>query len=172
MKNSYFIKDESFNDEFLHGWTHLEGRARGPWSFLKNSNRDPSLIVFSEIKRCQHPHSTQFFQEAKNRTWKRSVLELVGTIPRQRRLRSKLAQPTRAAKVCVGNFGKLCNLILSGFPFGARTDGGDGCHSGVSTGCNGDSGQAAENLRVPAELLGLTSLSSRFQQHTSIMTYN
>jgi serine/threonine protein phosphatase PrpC len=25
---------------------------------------------------------------------------------------------------------------------------GDGCHSGVSTGCNGDSGQAAENLRV------------------------
>ena len=44
--------------------------------------------------------------------------------------------------------------------------GGDGCHSGVSTGCNGDSGQAAENLRVPAELLGLTSLSSRFQQHT------
>ena len=26
---------------------------------------DPSVIPFSEIQRCQHPHSTQFFEEAK-----------------------------------------------------------------------------------------------------------
>ena len=26
---------------------------------------DPLVVVFSEIKRCQHPHSTQNFQKAK-----------------------------------------------------------------------------------------------------------
>ena len=32
---------------------------------FQRDKRDPSVIVFSEIKRCQHPHFTQFFQKAK-----------------------------------------------------------------------------------------------------------
>ena len=32
--------------------------------FQRNKS-DPSVIVFSEIKRCQLPYSTQFFQKAK-----------------------------------------------------------------------------------------------------------
>ena len=32
---------------------------------FQRDKRDPSVIVFSEIKRCQRPHSTQFFQKAK-----------------------------------------------------------------------------------------------------------
>ena len=34
--------------------------------FQRDKN-DPSVIVFREIKRCQRPHSTQFFQKAKPR---------------------------------------------------------------------------------------------------------
>ena len=33
---------------------------------FQRNNSDPSVIVFSVIKRCQLPHSTQFFQKAKN----------------------------------------------------------------------------------------------------------
>ena len=33
----------------------------------KRDNNDPSVIVFSEMKRCQHPHPTQIFQKAKKR---------------------------------------------------------------------------------------------------------
>ena len=32
---------------------------------FQRDKRDPSVIVFSEIKRCQHPHFTQFFQKQK-----------------------------------------------------------------------------------------------------------
>ena len=31
---------------------------------FQNDKSDPSVIVFSEIKRCQLPNSTQFFQKA------------------------------------------------------------------------------------------------------------
>ena len=34
---------------------------------FQRDKSDPSVIVFSVIKRCQLPHSTQFFQEAKKR---------------------------------------------------------------------------------------------------------
>ena len=33
---------------------------------FQRDNSDPSVIVFSVIKRCQRPHSTQFFQKAKS----------------------------------------------------------------------------------------------------------
>ena len=33
---------------------------------FQSDKRDPSVIVFSEIKRCQLPYSTHFFQKAKN----------------------------------------------------------------------------------------------------------
>ena len=32
---------------------------------FQRDKSDPSVIVFSEIKRCQRPHFTQFFQKAK-----------------------------------------------------------------------------------------------------------
>ena len=32
---------------------------------FQRDKSDPSVIVFSEIKRCQLSHSTQFFQKAK-----------------------------------------------------------------------------------------------------------
>ena len=34
--------------------------------FQRDKN-DPSVIVFREIKRCQHPHSTQNFSKSKKR---------------------------------------------------------------------------------------------------------
>ena len=33
---------------------------------FQRDKRDPSVIVFSDLQRCQLPHSTQFFQKAKN----------------------------------------------------------------------------------------------------------
>ena len=36
-----------------------------PSDRFQRDKRDPSVIVFSEIKRCQLPHSTHFFQKAK-----------------------------------------------------------------------------------------------------------
>ena len=33
---------------------------------FQRDKSDPSVIVFSEIKRCQRPHFTQFFQKAKS----------------------------------------------------------------------------------------------------------
>ena len=32
---------------------------------FQRDKSDPSVIVFSEIQCCQHPHFTQFFQKAK-----------------------------------------------------------------------------------------------------------
>ena len=40
-------------------------QVQGPIDRFQRDKSDPSVIVFSEIKRCQLPHSTQFFQKAK-----------------------------------------------------------------------------------------------------------
>ena len=52
----------------------LERRAQAPRALLQvaidrfqRDKSDPSVIVFSEIKRCQLPHSTQFFKKQKSR---------------------------------------------------------------------------------------------------------
>ena len=46
--------------------------------FLRDKN-DPSVIVFSEIKRCQLPHSTQFFKKQKTGTrWSPSARRYCG----------------------------------------------------------------------------------------------
>ena len=37
---------------------------------FQRAKSEPSVIVFSEIKRCQLPHSTRFFKKQKSRrTW-------------------------------------------------------------------------------------------------------
>ena len=43
----------------------LFGDAPGAIDRFQTDKSDPSVIVFSEIKRCQLPHSTHFFQKAK-----------------------------------------------------------------------------------------------------------
>ena len=50
------------------GIPDADGKVRSsapPRSGLQRDKSDPSVIVFSVIKRCQHPHFTQFFQKAK-----------------------------------------------------------------------------------------------------------
>ena len=43
---------------------------------FQRDKSDPSVVVFSEIKRCQLPHSTHFFQKAKREGWVVGGLEL------------------------------------------------------------------------------------------------
>ena len=43
---------------------------------FKEIINDPSVIVFSEINRWQHPHSTQFFQKAEVEETKTALLTI------------------------------------------------------------------------------------------------
>ena len=70
--------------------------------FLARYRCDPSVLVFSERKRCQHPHFTQMFQKAKSR---RDEVERTRGSLEDRMLGEWCRAGLCVARICVGNAG-------------------------------------------------------------------
>ena len=64
-RRSELARQRSSSPRTASNSMHASTRRRALDRFARDIS-DPSVIVLSEIQRCQHPHSTQFFQKAKH----------------------------------------------------------------------------------------------------------